>query len=80
MLQPLFVLGRSIVRVAQSMQPLVTPSGLYFDCDITILPEDPREGSGCSLCRVSRCGFHPRREAGSMGWFGELPIQGAPWP
>ena len=25
--------------------PLATLSGLYFDCDITILPENSREGS-----------------------------------
>ena len=57
MLQPLFVLGGSIVRVAQGTPSLAILSGLYFDCDIAILLEDPREKSECTLGRVPDAGF-----------------------
>lgn len=54
--------------------PLALFSGLCFDCDITILPEDPREGSKCALGKSLRC-FIP---AGGRvdGWFGEGDMSG----
>lgn len=64
MLQPLFVLDGFIVRVAQGISSLGTPSALCIDCDITILPEDPGKEARVFWARVPDAGFVP---AGRQG-------------